>query len=112
MNITCIIVDDEPIARKGLQRYAEQLPFLEVKHILPDALAAMEVLSTEAIDLMIRTIHCGNGYTGSFLEEPSLDALVKMGRMSVPKLTKALKREHDEYRRIQISHCLTSISYH
>jgi DNA-binding LytR/AlgR family response regulator len=57
MNISCIIIDDEPIARKGLQSYADRIPFLQVKHVLPDALAAMKFLSTEAIDLMILDIN-------------------------------------------------------
>jgi DNA-binding LytR/AlgR family response regulator len=56
MSIRCIIVDDEPIARKGLQAYADRVPFLQVKAALPDAFAAMEMLTKEAIDLMILDI--------------------------------------------------------
>lgn len=44
MTIDCIIVDDEPIARKGLQSYIEQLPFLKLLQAFPDALSAMETI--------------------------------------------------------------------
>jgi hypothetical protein len=70
-----------------------------------------ELKAAEAVDLLIKTIHCGNGMTGSFSEEPSLDALIKMGPIAAPQLTKALKREHNEYIRVQISRCVSSIRY-
>ena len=71
-----------------------------------------ELKAVEAIDLLIKTIHCGNGYSGSLNEEPSLDALIKMGRMAIPKLSKALKQEPNVYIRIRISHCLSALNYY
>jgi hypothetical protein len=68
-----------------------------------------ELQAIEAIDLLITTIACGNGYTGSLLEEPSMDALVKLGTITVPKLRKAFRREKNEYVRTQLSHCLENL---
>ena len=44
MNIDCIIVDDEPIARKGLQSYVDKISFLNLLQAYPDALSAMETI--------------------------------------------------------------------
>lgn len=71
-----------------------------------------ELRATEAIDLMIRTIHCGNGWTGSLNEEPSFDALFKMGKVAIPQLSEALKHESNQYRKIELSHCLSLIRNH
>lgn len=68
-----------------------------------------ELHATETIDLLITTIACGNGYTGSLLIEPSMDALVKLGTISVPRLRQAYRREKNEYLRIQIAHCLEDL---
>jgi hypothetical protein len=37
-NISCIITDDEPFARKGLQGYIEKIGFLDLKGVCEDAL--------------------------------------------------------------------------
>ena len=76
MSITCIIVDDEPFARRGLKRYAEKIPFLQVKHVLPDAVAAMEVLEQETIDLMILDINM-----------PELTGLQLLKSLNTPPVT-------------------------
>lgn len=70
-----------------------------------------ELHATEAIDLLITTIACGNGYTGSLLMEPSMDALIKLGPITKPKLQQALRREKNQYVRIQLDHCLQSLEW-
>lgn len=56
MKITCIITDDEPIARKGLQRYIEKIDFLELVDICEDALQLNSVLQTKKTDLLFLDI--------------------------------------------------------
>ncbi len=68
-----------------------------------------ELRATEAIDLLIRTIHCNNGFAGSLQQEPSFDALVKMGQLAVPQLAEALKHEPGEFRKLLLSECLSVI---
>lgn len=57
MSITCMIVDDEPIARKGIERYVDKVSFLELKHSLPDALSALEALTNESVELLILDVN-------------------------------------------------------
>src|ERR1700744_606679 len=57
MNITCIIVDDEPIARGILKTYVEQIPYLTLLASCEDAFEAMQVLNQKEIDLIILDIN-------------------------------------------------------
>ena len=57
MNITCIIVDDEPIARDILKSYIEQVPYLTLVASCENAFEAMQVLNTKDIDLIILDIN-------------------------------------------------------
>lgn len=68
-----------------------------------------ELKSREAIDVMVKNIHCGNGYSGSLGKQPAYDALVRMGKITVPKLSEALLHESDVYKRGQIVRCLGNI---
>ena len=38
MTITCVITDDEPMARKGLQSYVERVDFLSLTGVCEDAI--------------------------------------------------------------------------
>ncbi len=55
-NITCIITDDEPFARKGLQGYVEKISFLELKGVCEDALELSDLLQKQPIDLLFLDI--------------------------------------------------------
>jgi len=55
--ITCIIVEDEPLAVKVLSDYVLQVPFLELKATFKDAILATEWLRDHAIDLIFLDIH-------------------------------------------------------
>jgi DNA-binding LytR/AlgR family response regulator len=57
MNINCIIVDDEPIARDILKTYIAQVPYLTLVASCEDAFEAMQVLNTRDIDLIILDIN-------------------------------------------------------
>ena len=57
MNINCIIVDDEPIARDIIKTYIGQIPYLTLVASCEDAFDAMQVLSKKDIDLVILDIN-------------------------------------------------------
>jgi DNA-binding LytR/AlgR family response regulator len=54
--ITCVITDDEPFARKGLQGYVEKVSFLELKGVCEDALQLSDMLQKEPVDLLFLDI--------------------------------------------------------
>jgi len=56
MNIRCIIVDDEPLAREGLERLVAEAGFLELVASCSSAMEANHVLNTEKIELMFLDI--------------------------------------------------------
>lgn len=54
--ISCIITDDEPFARKGLQGYVEKINFLDLKGICEDALQLSNLLQQQPVDLLFLDI--------------------------------------------------------
>jgi len=56
MKMQCLIVDDEPLARKGLEDFVNQTTFLNHAESLPSALKAMEYLKTHRVDVMFLDI--------------------------------------------------------
>ena len=52
----CLIVDDEPLARKGLEDFVKQTPFLEHVKSVSSALEAMEFLKQNSIEIMFLDI--------------------------------------------------------
>ena len=57
MKLNCIIIDDEPLARKGLREYIQDVDFLQLVAEFDSALKATEVLTKQKIDLMFLDIH-------------------------------------------------------
>lgn len=55
--ITCIIVEDEPLAVKVLVDYVQQVPFLQLEATFKDAILATEWLRDHAVDLIFLDIH-------------------------------------------------------
>lgn len=55
--ITCLIVEDEPLAAEVLEDYVNQVPFLQLARTCGDAIFALEVLQTEKIELIFLDIH-------------------------------------------------------
>ncbi|MFT3935808.1 MAG: response regulator transcription factor [Chitinophagaceae bacterium] len=53
----CIIVEDEPLAAEILQDYISQIGFLDLKATCRHAIAAMEVLQENKIDVIFLDIH-------------------------------------------------------
>src|SRR5258708_25830828 len=56
ISIKCIITDDEPFARKGLQGYIGQIDFLELKGVCENALELNSLLKREPADLLFLDI--------------------------------------------------------
>ena len=54
--ISCLIVDDEPIARKGLESYVRQTSFLELKGTCEDVFQLDDRIKNEKIDLLFLDI--------------------------------------------------------
>jgi DNA-binding LytR/AlgR family response regulator len=54
--LSCIIVDDEPVARKILQEFTEQVPYLDLQGKFESAMKAEEFLSTNKVDLLFLDI--------------------------------------------------------
>ena len=55
--ISCIVIEDEPLAVKVLSDYILQVPFLELKGTFKDAIVATEYLRTNHADLIFLDIH-------------------------------------------------------
>jgi DNA-binding LytR/AlgR family response regulator len=56
MNIRCIIVDDEPLAREGLERLVREAGFLDLVAQCSNAIEANRILATEKVELMFLDI--------------------------------------------------------
>jgi len=54
--ITCVIVDDEPMALNLVEGYVEKTPFLVLKKKCSSAIEAMEFIKSEAVDLLFLDI--------------------------------------------------------
>ena len=54
--IKCIITDDEPFARKGLQGYVAQIDFLDLRGVCENAVELNSMLKKEPVDLLFLDI--------------------------------------------------------
>jgi DNA-binding LytR/AlgR family response regulator len=57
MKIKCLIIDDEPLAQRVIEKYAQDLPFLEIVGKCNQALETIEFLHQQQIDLMFLDIN-------------------------------------------------------
>lgn len=57
MNIRCLIIDDEPLAQRVIEKYAENVPYLEIVRKCNNALEAIEILHQEEIHLLFLDIN-------------------------------------------------------
>ncbi|MFI3299487.1 MAG: LytTR family DNA-binding domain-containing protein [Rikenellaceae bacterium] len=55
--ITCIIIDDEPLAIQQLEQYIENTPNLESKGSFDNAIDALNFLHTNSVDLLFADIN-------------------------------------------------------
>jgi DNA-binding LytR/AlgR family response regulator len=73
--LSCIIVDDEPVARKILQEFSEQVPFLDVLGKFESAMKAEEFLRSNRPDLIFLDI-----------EMPKVSGLQMLNRINVESM--------------------------
>ena len=60
MMISCILIDDEPLALDLLKAYVESTPFLKLIAICNNAISAFEILEKESVDLIFTDIQMPN----------------------------------------------------
>ncbi|HUR10554.1 MAG TPA: LytTR family DNA-binding domain-containing protein [Flavitalea sp.] len=56
-NLSCIIIEDEPLAVKVLSDYISQIPFLALQGSFKDAILATDYLRDHQVDLIFLDIH-------------------------------------------------------
>src|SRR5215471_3709342 len=74
--IRCIIVDDEPVARKILREFVEQLSFLELAGEFENAIRTKAFLQTDTADIMFLDIEMPKLSGLEFLKKTSVKPLV------------------------------------
>ena len=57
MNLKCLVIDDEPVARQGLQEYIEEIDFLSLVGSCENAIKAAQVLNEQTVDLIYLDIY-------------------------------------------------------
>jgi DNA-binding LytR/AlgR family response regulator len=74
--LSCMIVDDEPVARKILQEFVEQVPFLDLQGKFETAAKAEAFLKQQAVDLIFLDIELPKVSGLQFLQSLQLQSLV------------------------------------
>jgi DNA-binding LytR/AlgR family response regulator len=72
----CIIVDDEPGARKILQEFVDQVPFMELQGKFESALKAETFLKANSMDLIFLDIEMPKLSGLQFLQKSDIDTMV------------------------------------
>ncbi|MCX6244512.1 MAG: LytTR family DNA-binding domain-containing protein [Bacteroidetes bacterium] len=57
MKMKCLIIDDEPLAQRVIEKYAEEIPSLDLAGKCNNALDALEILEEQRIDLVFLDIN-------------------------------------------------------
>jgi DNA-binding LytR/AlgR family response regulator len=76
MTIRCVIIDDEPIARKGLKEYIQDASFLQLAGEFDNPLKAAALLLHEKIDLLFLDIQMPKMTGMEFLKTLSYPPMV------------------------------------
>ena len=74
--LSCIIVDDEPVARKILQEFVEQVPFMDLQGKFENALKAEAFLQNNPVDLLLLDIEMPKISGLHFLQKMDLESMV------------------------------------
>jgi DNA-binding LytR/AlgR family response regulator len=74
--LSCIIVDDEPVARKILHEFVEQVPFLDLHGKFENALKAELFLKSNKVDLIFLDIEMPKVSGLQFLQRLNIESLV------------------------------------
>lgn len=76
MKITCIIVEDEPLALKRTKLYVHKTPILELLGCFENALKALEFLNNNQVDLIFLDIEMDELTGIEFIESVKTDSKV------------------------------------
>ncbi len=57
MNISCLIIDDEPSSQNVLKSFVNKIDYLDLKHVCNNALEALEYLKNNSVDLLFLDIN-------------------------------------------------------
>jgi DNA-binding LytR/AlgR family response regulator len=76
MKLKCLIVDDEPVARKVLQEFIEDIEYLELAGQAENPLKAMKLLREQEIDILFLDINMPKINGIDFLKSTPTDACV------------------------------------
>jgi DNA-binding LytR/AlgR family response regulator len=74
--LSCIIVDDEPVARKILQEFTEQVPFLELLGKFESAMKAEEFLKSNRPDIIFLDIEMPKVSGLQMLQRNNIESMV------------------------------------
>ncbi len=78
MKLKCIIIDDEPIARKVLQEFIEEIDYLELTGQAENPLKAMSLLNNNDIDIIFLDINMPKINGIDFLKNSKINANIIM----------------------------------
>jgi DNA-binding LytR/AlgR family response regulator len=76
MKLKCLIVDDEPVARKVLQEFIEDIDWLELAGEAENPMKAMKLLQEQEIDILFLDINMPKINGIDFLKSTPTDACV------------------------------------
>lgn len=76
MKLKCIIIDDEPVARKILQEFIEEIDYLELTGQAESPLKAIPLLERDSIDLIFLDINMPRINGIDFLKTATLKAQI------------------------------------
>jgi two-component system LytT family response regulator len=76
MKISCIIVEDEPLALERTREYALRLPFLNLRATFDDALGALAFLKANEVELIFLDINLGEVSGIQLLETSAINSQV------------------------------------
>jgi DNA-binding LytR/AlgR family response regulator len=74
--LSCIIVDDEPVARKILHEFVEQVPFLDLQGKFENATKAQSFLGNNEVDIVFLDIEMPKVSGLQMLQTMHIDSLV------------------------------------
>jgi len=78
VKLKCVIIDDEPVARRLLKEYIEDISFLEIAGEADNPLKAQVILDSQPIDLIFLDINMPKLTGIEFLQTSKLLPMVIM----------------------------------
>jgi DNA-binding LytR/AlgR family response regulator len=74
--LSCIIVDDEPVARKILHEFVDQVPFMDLQGKFENAMKAEMFLKNNTIDIIFLDIEMPKISGLQFLQKMNIESMV------------------------------------